>query len=280
LRAVNTRFEKVADGIPGAEGPVFDRAGRFFVVEPFAGKILQIQGGRQKREHANTGGVPAGLAIDARDHLWVADMKLGLLRVSPHGDVDHVATECEGQPIRGCNDLVLDADENIYCTAPAGSNGTERVGELYCWLASSRRLVRLDTGFAFCNGIALTADQRTLIVAETMTKTLWAYDVESRGTVANKRRWATLPGDHHGGPDGIDFDADGNLLATNWGGGSIDVFDPRGALIERVVTPFEKPSNLHFGGDDGCELYVTEHTHDAVWKARWQRSGLLALHRP
>jgi len=280
MRAVSaTTFEKVADGIPGAEGPVFDRAGRFFVVEPFAGKILQIQSAGKKREHANTGGIPAGLAVDARDHLWVVDMKLGLLRVSPTGEVESIVSQFEGQPIRGCNDLVLDEHENVYCTAPAGSNWKERVGELYCWLASARKLLRLDAGFAFCNGIALTADQRTLIVAETMTKTLWAYDVDSPGQVKNKRHWATLPGEHHGGPDGIDFDTAGNLLATNWGGGSIDVFDPRGALIERVITPFEKPSNLHFGGADGCDLYMTEHTHDAVWKTRWKRAGLLALHR-
>ena len=279
MRAVSAKFEKVAAGIPGAEGPVFDRAGRFFVVEPFAGKILQVQGAGQMREHANTGGIPAGLAVDARDHLWVADMKLGLLRVSPTGEVEPVVSRFEDQPIRGCNDLVLDQHENVYCTAPAGSNWKDRVGELYCWLASSRRLERLDAGFAFCNGIALTADQRTLIVAETMTKALWAYEVEAPGVVKDKRHWATLPGDHHGGPDGIDFDTAGNLLATNWGGGSIDVFDPRGNLIDRVITPFEKPSNLHFGGADGCDVYVTEHTNDAVWKTRWKRPGLLALHR-
>ena len=278
MNDVPQRFEKVADGIPGAEGPVFDRAGRFFVVEPFAGKILQILEGGENREHANTGGIPAGLTVDARDHLWVADMKLGILRVSPDGVVEHVVSRFEGQPVRGCNDLVLDAHENVYCTAPAGSNWEQRVGELYCWLASSRTLLRLDAGFAFCNGIALTADQRTLILAETMTKTLWAYDVVSPGNVTHKRRFATLPGDHHGGPDGVDFDVAGNLLATNWGGGSIDVFDPRGSLIERVLTPFEKPSNLHFGGADGRDLYVTEHTHDAVWRTRWPRRGLLALH--
>lgn len=273
-------FERVADGIPGAEGPVFDRAGRLFVVEPFAGKILQILVDGSKREHANTGGIPAGLAVDARDHLWVADMKLGILRVSPDGAVEHVAAHVEHQPIRGCNDLVLDAHENIYCTAPAGSNEQTRIGELYCRLASSRKTLRLDDGFAFCNGIALGADGSTLVVAETLTKTLWAYDVDSPGQVSNKRRFATLPGDHPGGPDGIDFDVAGHLLVTNWGGGAIEVFDPRGKLIERIMTPFEKPSNLHFGGPDGCDLYVTEHTTDAVWKTRWHHPGLLALHRP
>ncbi len=276
---MSATFEKVADGIPGAEGPVFDRAGRFFCVEPFAGKILQILASGEKREHANTGGIPAGLAVDARDHLWVADMKLGILRVGPDGAVEHVASHVDGQPIRGCNDLVLDAHENVYCTAPAGSNANKPVGELYCWLAASRSVVRLDRGFAFCNGIALTADGLTLIVAETMTKTLWAYDVESPGEVSKKRRFATLPGEHYGGPDGIDFDAAGNLLATYWGGGAIEVLDPRGRPIERITTPFEKPSNLHFGGADGRDLYVTEHTNDAVWKTRWPRPGLLALHK-
>jgi gluconolactonase len=115
------------------------------------------------------------------------------------------------------------------------------------------------------------------VVAETFTKTLWAYELTESGHVVRKSHWATLSGNHRGGPDGIDFDIDGNLLATNWGGGAIEIFDPSGRAIDRLSTPFTQPSNLHFGGPDGCDLFVTEHTSNAVWKTRWPRPGLLSL---
>jgi gluconolactonase len=132
---------------------------------------------------------------------------------------------------------------------------------------------RVDEGFAFCNGIAIAPDGKTIVVAETFTKKLWAYATHD----LTKRAFATLGGDHRGGPDGIDFDIDGNLLATNWGGGAIEVFDNSGKLIEKIITPFAAPSNLHFGGEDGCELWITEHTNNAIWKTRWRRPGLLAV---
>lgn len=263
-------FTKVAGGIDGAEGPVFDRTGRFFCVEPHAGKILQIELDGSKRQHANTGGIPAGLAVDAENHVWVADMKLGVLRVSPDGDIEHVVREFEGKPIRGCNDLAIAPGGDVYFTAPAGSGEANPVGEVFCRLANGL-LHKIDDGFAFCNGIAIAPDATTLIVAETHTKSLWAYD-ESR----TRRLFARLTGAHHGGPDGIDFDIDGNLLATNWGGSAIEVFDPGGSLIEMIATPFAAPSNLHFGGADGCDLWITEHTNHAVWRTRWHRPGLLA----
>jgi gluconolactonase len=269
-------FTKVVENILGAEGPVFDRAGRLFVVEPPTGKILQIFEDGRTREHACTGGVPAGLAVDAEDCLWVTDMKLGLLRVQSDGRHESMVSQFNGQPIRGCNDLTIDSCGNVYFTAPAGSSLQTPVGELFCRLTSGE--VRcLDNGFAFSNGIALSPTGNFLVVAETFTKKLWAYDLVSPGHITGKRCWACLSGDHRGGPDGIDFDCDGNLLATNWGGSAIEVFDSQGQPIERIKTPFIQPSNLHFGGVDGCELWITEHTHNAVWRTRWHRPGLLAL---
>lgn len=266
-------FEKVADGIAGSEGPVFDRRGHFYCVAPDRGQVLRLTPDGKLAELANTGGIPAGLQADARDRLWLSDMKLGILRIDASGGVADVVRDFDGAPIRGCNDLSFDSRGNLYFTAPAGSNLEKRVGETFCRTRDGR-VVRLDQGFAFCNGIAVSGDDGLLIVAETWTKRLFAYDLRSPGVVENRRVFATLTGEHVGGPDGIDFDADGNLLVTNWGGSCIEVFDPRGARLEVIRTPFEKPSNLHLGGTDGRELWVTEHTHMGVWRARWRADGL------
>src|SRR6266545_6654738 len=158
------QFEQIARGIDGAEGPCFDRTGRFFVVAPGKGSILQIGNDGEVREYANTGGIPAGLQVDAQNNVWVADMKLGILRVSTDGQVQRVVSEFEGAPIRGCNDLSFDSRGSLYFTAPAGSNDQTPLGELFCRLGGGE-VRRLDSGFAFCNGIAVSADDSKLIVA-------------------------------------------------------------------------------------------------------------------
>src|SRR5439155_19709953 len=53
---------------------------------------------------------------------------------------------------------------------------------------------------AFPNGMLVTADNETLIVAESYAKRLTAFDVDADGGLSNRRVWADL-GD--GGPDGI-----------------------------------------------------------------------------
>jgi gluconolactonase len=266
-------FHQITTDVPGSEGPVFDRQGRFFVVSPSTGRVLQInpQTG-EKREHANTGGIPAGLQVDQANHLWVADMKLGILTISPDGHIADAVRMFDHQPIRGCNDCAFDSLENLYFTAPAGSNAQTRVGQVYCRL-NHGQVHLLDGGYAFSNGIAVDADDKRLIVAETFTRSLWAYDLPSAGKVANKRLFAHLPGDDIGGPDGMDFDSQGNLLVAHWQGASIDVFDPRGKLIERITLPFASPSNLHFGGPDGQDLYITDLGNGSVWKTRWRYPG-------
>ena len=69
-------------------------------------------------------------------------------------------------------------------------------------------------GLAFPNGMAITADGSTLIVAESYAEQLTAYDIADDGTLTGRRVWATTPGDH---PDGICLDADGALWYADVG---------------------------------------------------------------
>jgi gluconolactonase len=266
-------MKQIAKEIRGAEGPVFDQAGRLFAVAPHVGEIVHVHEDGTVRSLANTGGIPAGLQIDADNHLWVADMKLGVLRVSPAGAIVQVVGEYDGKPIRGCNDCAFDTRGNLYFTAPAGSSADKPIGELFCRL-SDGQVHRLDDGYAFSNGLAVNADDTMLIVAETYTKSLWAYTLNAPGIVSGKRLFGKLPGEHVGGPDGMDFDVEGNLLVANWGGGAIEVFDRNGKHIERITTLFQKPSNVHFGGADGCRLVITENGSHTIWETRWRCAGL------
>ena len=65
---------------------------------------------------------------------------------------------------------------------------------------------RVAGGVAFPNGMAVTPDNGTLILAESYGKKLTAFDIGADGRLSNQRLWADL-GD--GVPDGICIDAEG-----------------------------------------------------------------------
>ncbi len=59
--------------------------------------------------------------------------------------------------------------------------------------------------FAFPNGMAITPDNSTLIIAESHGKKLTAFDIAADGSLSNRRVWADLV---NGVPDGICIDAE------------------------------------------------------------------------
>lgn len=258
--------------ILGAEGPCIDRDGHVFMVGPNHGRVLEVLPDGMTRDLVKYDGIPAGLQVDRNNDLWISDMKRGILRVNRDGRLFDEVVAFEGKPIRGCNDCSFDSKGNLYVTAPAGSSKDKPVGELFCRRADGR-VTRLDSGYQFCNGLAVSGDDRTLIVAETHTKKLWAFDIVEPGVVANRRHWGTLPGNHEGGPDGIDFDSQGRLLATNWGGSAVEIFGPDGAHIGQIRTPFARPSNVHFMGPGSRDLLITEHDTNGLWKTQHTCDG-------
>ena len=66
------------------------------------------------------------------------------------------------------------------------------------------------TELAFPNGMVITPDNRTLVVAESFAARLTGFDIEDDGTLSNRRVWADGVG-----PDGICLDADGCIWASS-----------------------------------------------------------------
>ncbi|MEM6332288.1 MAG: SMP-30/gluconolactonase/LRE family protein [Planctomycetota bacterium] len=264
---------RVVEGLEGAEGPVYDHLGRWFAVSS-AGLVVQVDPGTGvTREHVRTSGLPSGLQVDTDNHLWLIDAELGVLHVTPDGEATPECTAMDGEPLCGCNDAALDDAGNLYFTVPDGSSVDSPHGRVLCRLVSGE-LRTVAEGFAFCNGIAVSEDEKTLIVAETWTKRLMAFDLPEPGIATHRRVFAELPGDHSCGPDGIDFDAEGRLISTNYGNRELDVFDPDGRLMNRIALPFGCVSNLHLGGLDGRDLIVTEHETPGIWQGRWTAPGI------
>ncbi|CAG5123188.1 unnamed protein product [Candidula unifasciata] len=301
MSVVQLEFVKVLDGLAGAEGPVFDNRGNFYLVAPevevdgkAAGQILRVDLSKTPAQAElvcapnvdGHGGIPAGCQADREGNLYVADMRLGILHVKPNGEFTQLTkVDDGGRTMQGCNDCIMDYEGNLWVTAPAGSIAPspyqrffeEPLGSVYC-LTSNKRVIHLDSGFRFPNGISVIHDENLrpskLIVAETPTRLLWSYDIKGPGVVTNKSVWGKLPDcSCESGPDGMDFDENGNLLVAHWGSSYIEVFGPTGGdPVKRIKCPFDKPSNLHFEPGTNT-VYVTEHTNHALWRFQWEHRG-------
>jgi sugar lactone lactonase YvrE len=95
----------------------------------------------------------------------------------------------------GWNEIVLDGRGNAYINGGSG-----------IVLLTPAGIVRhVAHNIAFPNGMAITSDNSTLIVAESHGKRLTAFDIAADGSLLNRRVWADL---HNGVPDGICIDAD------------------------------------------------------------------------
>jgi sugar lactone lactonase YvrE len=121
-----------------------------------------------------------------------------LLRREPDGSL---VTHAElGSP--GWNDIVADGHDRIYVNR-AGFNptaGEEFQPGFVFLLAADGSVRQVADDIAFPNGMAVTADNSVLIVADSYRHNLVAFDIGPDGSLSGRRIWAHL-GD--GVPDGI-----------------------------------------------------------------------------
>jgi len=107
----------------------------------------------------------------------------------------------------GCNEIVVDGRGNAYVNGgtfdPPGQKTASGVIVIVKPDGSARQVA---DDIAFPNGMAVTPDNSTLIIAESHGKKLTAFDITDDGGLSRQRVWADL-GD--GVPDGICIDADG-----------------------------------------------------------------------
>ena len=138
--------------------------------------------------------------------LVVSMMDRRLLRLDPIGLVE-IADLADLASFH-CNDMVVDKQGRAYIGNfgfDLAANASVKPAEIVLVTPEGKaRTVAEDVYFP--NGTVITPDDQTLIVAETWGNCLTAFDIESDGTLKNRRTWADLKGVY---PDGICLDAEG-----------------------------------------------------------------------
>jgi sugar lactone lactonase YvrE len=186
---------------------------------------------------------------------WLPDGRLlvtgrGLTR---HDDAGTLVPHADLAALAGTwNELVVDGAGRAYVNgghfgpAEAGPSG------IIALVASDGRVRQLADGLAFPNGMAITPDNRTLIVAESWSEVLTGYDIADDGTLTGRRVWAATPGDH---PDGICLDADGAAWYADVGNGHCVRVREGGEVLATVALDRGAFACM-LGGPDGRTLFM------------------------
>jgi sugar lactone lactonase YvrE len=263
--APGAKVQKLAGGFRFTEGPAWNPRGFWVFSDIDNNTLYRITPVGKFEVIRKPTGNSNGNAYDAQGQLLACEH--GNRRVSrkaANGTFQTLASRYEGKRLNSPNDLAVKSDGSIYFTDP--TYGTSRTAVelgfrgLYR-LFPNGRLVLLDQEWNQPNGIAFSPDEKTLYVGDSEAGKIFRFDVDEKGTLANKTLLATIP--KPGDPDGMKVDAEGRLLVA--GPGGVWIFAPRGGLLGKLPVP-KTPANLAFGGADGKTLLIT--ARDSIYSVR------------
>jgi len=249
-RGVHERNERLSamEMVPtldaaGPEAMAVDRAGLLYAAT-VDGRIIRLRAdGTAPEVWVNTEGRPLGMAFDARGTMWVADARRGLLAITPDGAIRVVADSVGGTAIGLADDIDVARDGRVYFSDASTRFYPPTHDALSASLLEilehqgTGRLIEYDPatgltrvlyeGIVFANGVALSHDERSVLVAET-----GSYRVlRVRRDGPERGRAAPLVEALPGFPDNIRRGQDGRY----W----IALVSPRNALVDRLASrPF------------------------------------------
>jgi gluconolactonase len=259
------------------EGPVFDEAGHLYVADIPFGRVFRIDPAGAWTLVAEYDGEPNGMKFLDAHTLLVTDYKNGLMRIDVRtGAVTPHLQRRNTERFKGVNDLVLDAQGNIYFTDQGQTGLHDPTGRLYR-LRPDGQLDLLLGNVPSPNGVALSPDGKLLYLAVTRGNCVWRVPLLADGSVAKVSQFFTSYGPS--GPDGLAVDAKGCVIVANPGLGYVWLLNARAEPVAVLQGPAgASTTNLAFGGKDRCTLYVTDSTHGSILTAQLDAPGLM-LHR-
>jgi gluconolactonase len=248
------------------EGPSVDATGGLWVVDVTGGRILQITAAGQCITKGNTGGMPNGSKFAKDGRLFVTDSRLGLITFDPaNGTVSVVADKYRNTSLAGANDLAIDQGGGIYFTVPSGSGQLNPVGRVF-YLAADQKSLRLVTDkIAFPNGIAISADGQSVLIAEFASQRIISVpSFAAKGGFPLTYVYARTRGGI--GPDGIALDHKGRLFVANFGSGEVLVYSPEGVPLGAIKFPESAGKMVSNIVIRGRELFITDGSKGEFWR--------------
>lgn len=248
------------------EGPSFDAGGNLYIVDIPFGRIFKISPDGKWSLVVEYEGWPNGLKIDSSGRILVADYRNGIMELDASaGRMRKVLGSRNSESFRGCNDLHIASNSDIYFTDQGQTGLHDPTGRVYRLAASGRLDCLINTGIS-PNGLVLDPAEAVLFVAMTRDNAVWRMPLMKDGSVAKVGRFCTMFGTS--GPDGMTMDKSGRLYVAHASLGRVFVFAPNGELLARIVSCAGPTcTNVAIGGRNGDRLYITESVTGTVMVA-------------
>jgi gluconolactonase len=248
------RFRIFAQGLDHPEGLAFDRDGTLWAGGEL-GQIYHMDKRGRLQEVATVGGFNLGLTFSKTQELYVCNFGLpALIRMNRKGRILDSWERVGARKLINPNFSVFDSEGNLYFS----DSGHFEAEDAWVYrLRASGRAERFAGPLAFANGLALSADERSLYVVQSTKDNVVEIEILGDGTAGKPKVYAS---GLHRVPDGMAFDAQGNLLVTCYasdnvykvtqrGKVSLLAWDPQGVMIAR-------PTNVAFGGPNFDQIYL------------------------
>ncbi len=246
------------------EGPLW-HDGRLLYVEYSANTVMAWDGTANTEVWKQDGCGPAAVIPWQGDLLVTCYDANTLVRITADGTtVAHIDADADGKPFLGPNDATEDGRGGLWLSMSGVYDAAAPIQGMVYHLSADGALRPLADKIHYSNGLAVTDDGRTLLVAEMLAARILAFTILPDGTLGERRVFARMAdivptpadADAYYGPDGIKVGGDGRLYIATNGAGAVLVTDADGKLLARHDVPARYVTNVGFGADAGT-LFVT-----------------------
>lgn len=294
LIAPGTRIEKIADDLLWSEGPIWEPRSKSLLFSDIPrNRVMQWNADKGVSVFLEASGYTGAAPFTGREpgsNGLTLDLQ-GRLTLCQHGDrrvsrreadgrMVPLASQYQGKKFNSPNDLVFDAQGNLWFTDPPyGLPGTfkDPTKELdfqgVYRVSKDGKVTLVTRELEAPNGLAFSPDYKTLYVANSQTQApIWkAFPVNADGTLGASRVFfdsLKLYKEGDGVPDGMKVDTKGNVFAT--GPGGVLVLSAEGQLLGRILTGV--PTANVAWGEDGSTLFIT--ANHRVLRLRTKATGM------
>ena len=224
-----------------------------------AGQIYRISAdGQQIETVANTGGFILGIAFSPGAQ-WLAICDLGKKCVwrldLKTFQLERFAEGAAGHAFNIPNYAVFDQVGNLYVS----ESGTFRQvnGKILKFSPEGKGEIWQEGPFNFANGLAMAPGEKYLYVAVSFLPGVERITINADGTAGERTLVCTLP---ETVPDGLAFDADGNLYVSCYAPNRIYKVAPDQSVTVWIddweAHTLSNPTNIAFGGEQLDQIFV------------------------
>jgi sugar lactone lactonase YvrE len=248
----------LVDGLGFPEGPRW-RDGRLWFSDFVSRKVHIMDVNGHMTDVVEVPRVPSGLGWLPSGHLLIVSMEdRRIMRLEHsglvvHADLSHLARF-------SCNDMVVDAFGRAY----VGNFGFDYRGggrvrpTVLIQVTPEGRSQAVADDLLFPNGMCITPNGKTLLVAETFGRRVTAFEIVAGGGLTARRHFVQFEVKRKGGrvPDGMCLDAEGALWVASPSTNECMRIVDGGRVTDIVNTGDTNAIACMLGGHDRRTLFI------------------------